>query len=208
MAVNVKNAYVGTPPMDGGVYFNAPLGTKLPETATEKLDPAFQDHGTVGEEGITVAQSRSSNDIKMFGGGTFIDVQESYDETVKLRLLEDDNDAVLATVFGENKVVKKEAESDHGVLRTVYHSDQPLPIRSHVVKTVSGDKSKTYVVERGRVSEVSETQDVHSNVTSREITIKTFKPITKELKGGYVVEYRDDGENTAPAEEEDPDGDA
>ena len=30
MAVNVNNAFVGTPPIDGGVYFNAPAGTALP----------------------------------------------------------------------------------------------------------------------------------------------------------------------------------
>ena len=40
MAVNINNAFVGAPPIDGGVYFNAPLGTKLPTSATEKLDEA------------------------------------------------------------------------------------------------------------------------------------------------------------------------
>lgn len=197
MAVNVKNAFVGTPPVDGGVYFRAPLGTTLPTSATAALDDAFQDHGAVGEDGITVAQNRSSNDIKMFGGGTFIDVQESYDETVKLRLLEDDNDAVIKTVYGDEALEKTEATASDGTKRVIYHTERPLPISSHVIKTVSGGKSKTYVIERGRVSEIAETQDVHSNVTSREITIKTFKPITENLRGGYVVEYRDDGEPDA-----------
>jgi hypothetical protein len=31
MAVNVKNAFVGRPPMDGGVFFRAPLGTEAPD---------------------------------------------------------------------------------------------------------------------------------------------------------------------------------
>ena len=193
MAVNVLNAFVGAPPIDGGVYFNAPLGTALPDTATEALDPAFADHGAVGEDGIDVAQSRSAKDVKMFGGETFIDVQENYDESVTLTLLEDDNDAVLATAFGDANVEKTEANAEHGVQRTIYHTSEPLPIKSHVIKAVSGEKSKTYVIERGRVSEVAAIKDVHSDVTKRQITIKTFKPVATELKGGNVVEYRDDG---------------
>ena len=60
MAVNVNNAFVGAPPIDGGVYFNAPLGTKLPKKANEALDPAFKDHGAVGEDGISVTPTRES----------------------------------------------------------------------------------------------------------------------------------------------------
>lgn len=197
MAVNVLNAFIGAPPIDGGVYFNAPLGTDLPTTATEALDPAFADHGAVGEDGIDVAQSRSSNDVRMFGGDVFIDVQSEYSETITLTLLEDDNDAVLATAFGDANVEKTEATAEDGTKRTIYHTSEPLPIKSHVVKAVSGEKSKTYVVERGRVAEVAAIKDVHSDVTKRQITIKTFKPTATELKGGNVVEYRNDGRPAA-----------
>ncbi|MBV7294930.1 hypothetical protein KRX51_03225 [Corynebacterium sp. TAE3-ERU12] len=194
MTVNVKNAFIGSPPIDGGVFYRAPLGTPLPKSATEELDAAFEDHGAVGDDGIAVSNERNTSDIKMFGGGTFIDVQESYDETIVLTLLEDDNDAVLKTTFGDHAVKKTEATAEHGVQRTVYHTEQQLPLSSFVVKSVYGDKSKTYVVERGRVANVSEIKDVHSDVTRHQITIKTFKPVTDELKGGYVLELRDDGE--------------
>lgn len=197
MAINVKNAFIGTPPIDGGVLFRAPLGTPLPTHATEKLNDAFKDHGAVGEDGISVANERNSKDIKMYGGGTFIDVQESYDESITLTLLEDDNDAVLATVFGDHNIVKEDAGTDHGVRRTIYHTEQQLPLSAFVIKSIYGEKSKTYVVERGRVVTVSEIVDVHSDVTKKQITIKTFKPVSMNLKGGYVVELRDDGEATA-----------
>lgn len=35
MAVNINNAFVGAPPIDGGVYYNAPVGTPLPTKAGE-----------------------------------------------------------------------------------------------------------------------------------------------------------------------------
>lgn len=194
MAVNVNNAYVGTPPIDGGVYFNAPIGTKLPTSATETLDADFKDHGAIGEDGITVTPNRTSTTEKMFGGGDFIDIQTEYGEEVKLTFLEDDNDEVIKTTFGDANLEVTEATDSAGKKRTIYHTEQPLPIKSHVVKTVYGDKAKTYVVPRGRVTTVEKTPDVHSASTKTTVTIKTFKSPDPDTKGAYVIEYRDDGE--------------
>ena len=45
MAVNINNAFVGTPPIDGGVYFNAPIDTPLPTSAEADLDKSvWVDH--------------------------------------------------------------------------------------------------------------------------------------------------------------------
>ncbi len=198
MAVNVLNAFVGTPPVDGGVFFRAPLGTTLPADATAALDPEFADHGAVGEDGITVAQTRDNTDIKMFGGKTFVNVQTNYDETITITLLEDDNLAVLETAFGDANVETTAATTTHGLQKTIYHTADPLPISSFVVDCISGKKSKRYVVENGQVVNVAEIKDVHNNVTSRTLTIKTYAPTSVALKGGNVVEYRDNGEVTGP----------
>lgn len=60
-----------------------------------------------------------------------------------------------------------------------------------------GDKTKRYVIERGQVVSVGDTVDVHSDVTKKTLTIKTYKPADEALKGGNVVEYRNDGEADA-----------
>lgn len=198
MAVNVLNAFVGTPPIDGGVFFRGPLGTALPEDALEALNVAFIDHGAVGEDGVTVAQTRDTTDVKMYGGDTFVSPQTNYDETVTITFLEDDNDAVLKTAFGDANVESTPATSSHGVQRTIYHTSAPLPISSFVIDSISGDKTKRYVIERGQVVNVGETKDVHNDVTRRTLTIKTYKPAKAELKGGNVVEYRDNGVTTGP----------
>lgn len=193
MAVNVLNAFVGSPPMDFGVFFRAPIGQTPPEDALESLPAGAEDHGAVGENGLTVSQERSSTDIKMFGGDTFVDVQDNYAETVTITLLEDDNDAVLKTAFGDANVEKTEATTTAGTKRVIYHTSDPLPISTFYIRTAYGEKNKLYYIDRGRVSSVAEVQDVHTNVTSRQLTIKTFKPSALELKGGNVVEFRDDG---------------
>lgn len=194
MAVNVKNAYIGTPDIDGGVFFRAPLGTELPSDATTKLNVAFEDHGAVGEDGITVKQDRSTKDIKQFGGDTFVNVQDNYDESVEITLLEDDNDAVLKTAFGDANVEVTKATTSEGTKRTIYHTSEKLPISSFVVHTISGSKKKRYVIERGQVVSVGDIQDVHNDVTKKVLTIKTYKPAKAEFRGGNVVEYRNDGE--------------
>lgn len=193
MAVNVNNAFVGTPPIDGGVFFRAPTGTELPTDSTTALDPAFQDHGAVGENGVTVAQTRDNTDIKMYGGETFVTTQTNYDEQITITLLEDDNEAVLRSSFGDVNVEITAATTTAGTKKVIYHTSAPLPISSFVIDSISGAKTKRYVVENGQVVNVAEIVDVHNNVTSRTLTVKTYKPNSIELRGGNVVEYRDDG---------------
>lgn len=198
MVVNVNNAFVGSTKADKGVFFRAPQGTPGPKHALDRLHDLFEDHGTVGPEGLTVAQTRDTNDIKMLGGGTFIDVQTAYDESMTIKLLEDDLVAVLKTSYGDANVEVTEATGEHGVRKTIYHTKDPLPISSFVVILFSGLKTKMYYVENGRVSNIAEVKDAHDNVTDRTLTIKTFEPTSLELKGGNVVEYRDDGRPQLP----------
>lgn len=193
MAINVSNAFIGTAPADGGVLFRAEVGTTLPTDATTALDPAFGDHGAVGEDGVAVNQTRNSTDIRMLGGDVFASPQTEYTEEMVVTLLEDDNDEVLKSAFGDANVEKTEATTSEGTKRTIYHTSDPLPISSWVADLVSGTKTKRYVVEHGQVVSVGETRDVHTDVTRKTLTIKTFKPTSVELKGGNVVEYRNDG---------------
>jgi len=193
MAVNVNNAFVGTPPIDGGVFFRAPQGTELPTDSLEPLNPLFEDHGAVGENGVTVAQTRDTNDIKMYGGDDFITVQTNYSEQITITLLEDDNEAVLRSAFGDANVEITAATETSGTKKVIYHTSAPLPISSFVIDSISGLKTKRYVIENGQVVNVAEIVDVHNNVTSRTLTVKTYKPRSLDLRGGNVVEYRDDG---------------
>ena len=88
-----------------------------------------------------------------------------------------------------------------GTQKTIYHTKQRLPIKSHVLKAVDGDKLKTYVIPRGRITTAEKTADVHTASTKYNVTIKTFPYMLTDGNGErevYVVEYRDDGR---PAEE-------
>lgn len=193
MAVNVQNAFVGTPPIDGGVFFRAPVGTALPEGATEVLDDKFEDHGAVGADGFNVSPERSSTDINMFGGDVFTSVQESYSVNFTLTLLEDDREAVSKTVFGDNNVEVTPATEAEGKKTRILYTSEPLPISSFVLKAVSGEKSKTYVIERGQITTVAEVTTVHNNVTQYQVTGRAFKGSNADAKYAQVIELRDNG---------------
>ena len=207
MAVNINNAFVGAPPIDGGVYFNAPVGTTLPTSAEGGLDKAFIDHGAIGPDGFNVQPTRNSDTEKMFGGGDWVDLQTEFTEEVTLTLLEDDNEGVIASIFGEDNVVIKPGEQ--GTTKTIYHTKKRLPIKSHVLKAVDGDKLKTYVIPRGRITTAEKTADVHTASTKYNVTIKAF-PYTLNDDNGerevYVVEYRDDGRPVEEGGNSEPDG--
>lgn len=194
MAVNINNAFVGTPPIDGGVYFNAPIDTPLPTDADEELNEAFKDHGAVGPDGFNVQPTRSSETEKMFGGGDWVDIQSDYTEEITITLLEDDNVNVINSIFGEDNVVV--TPGAEGTQKVIYHTKKRLPIKSHVLKAVDGDKLKTYVVPRGRIATAEKTADVHSASTKYNLTIKSFPHTIKDANGErevYVYELRDDG---------------
>lgn len=192
MAINIQNAFVATPPIDGGVYFNAPINTPLPETALETLHEDFKDHGAVGEDGFTHTINRETSTEKMFGGDDWVDTQTSYTETVVLTLLEDGNTNVLRSCFGDANVIEKAATDKHGRQITVYHTAERLPLKRHVVKAVSGEKAKTLVVPVGRITTVEKTAEVHSASTKYNVTITAFKG-PAEFKFANSFELRDDG---------------
>lgn len=190
---NNLNAFIGRPPMDKGMFFRAPLGTTLPEAALEELDEAFEDHGAVGENGLTIAPTRDTQDIKMAGGDTFATIQQSFDETITVELMEDDLPAVRKTTFGDSNVETTAATSSAGEQTTIYHTSEPLPISSFVLSAISGPKTKTYVIERGQVVNIAEIKVLHSDVTRSVLTIKTYKSSLPTMKGSNVMELRDNG---------------
>ena len=197
--VNVNNSYVATPPIDGGVLHSGPLGTNLPNDALEALDPIFvgNDHGAVGENGIAINRSKTTQKIRMFGGGNFRTVITETDHSVKITLLEDDNPVVLETINGADNVIVHDADED-GLKKTIYHTGEASPIQSWVIDTIDGEKSKRYVIEKGQVTELAEVTDVHTNVTQYQITIETYGSKIGG-KGVNCVELRNDASKAIPA---------
>ncbi len=69
----------------------------------------------------------------------------------------------------------------------VRHNSSQLPLSAHVFATKCGKKFKTYVVEKGRVSEIAEWKDESQDASGVELTIRAFR----NSNGDYVDEFGD-----------------
>ena len=76
------NVSAGKPKV-GGAIFTAPVGTALPTTALESLDPAFVGLGYVSDDGLTNSTAMETEKIKAWGGDTVLVIQKSKDDTIK-----------------------------------------------------------------------------------------------------------------------------
>lgn len=182
---NVNNITSSNPGRNG-VYFRGPLGVKLPETATEDLDPAFEDQGIVGEEGVQQAITRDSEDIKAYGGDTVYTLQTDYGQEITTTVYESTNVPTLRTAFGDENVVR----TDEGI--KIVHNKSRLPRSSSVWEHLIDQGVKRQVAEQSQVISVGDIANVHTDIVKYELVSKLYP----DADGNLLVEYiaLEDGE--------------
>lgn len=175
---NVSNITSSNPGSDG-VFYRAPLGTRLPVDAVEDLDPAFVDQGIVGEEGVKQAITRDTEDVKDYGGTPVYTLQTEYGEEVVLTVYESTNVPTLRTVFGDDNVIKTATGF------TVLHNKARLPRSSMVWEHLIDQGVKRQVAEHAQVISVGEIQNVHTDIVKYELTIKLYP----DADGNVLAEH-------------------
>lgn len=176
------NIWAATIPADGAAVYAAPLGTPLPTSAAEALDPAFVDLGWVSEDGVTNSISRETTKHRAWGGEVVKVTQDNYTETVRLTLLES-SAAVLSVVYGADNV------TESGGTLTVEHSRLMLEHQSFVIDFIDGDRAGRILVRDGQVTELGDVTYVHKDLTRYEITVDVFKPETADNAVATFFDY-------------------
>lgn len=101
--MDTKNVTAGKP-KKGGAVFRAPVGTALPTDTTTQLNEAFKALGYVSEDGVTNANSPSSDKTKAWGGDTVLNYMTDKPDTFKFKLIEALNEEVLKAVYEDGNV--------------------------------------------------------------------------------------------------------
>lgn len=151
MANTAANVTTGKPGVNGAIYVESTSTASLPTDATTALT-GFTSLGFISEEGLTNANTFTSNAIKEWGGATVLTVNTDYEDTFSFTLLEALNVDVLKEVFGSGNV---SGTLSTGI--TVGVKPEQMKAKKWVVDMVmNGGILKRICIPAGAISEIGE----------------------------------------------------
>ena len=167
MATNNALNVSAAKPKIGGAISRAPLGTTLPETATEALASAFKQLGYVSEDGLTNSNTFDSTDVASWDGDVVLTTESNKRDTFMYKLLEVLNVDVLKSVYGDDNV---EGDLDTGI--TVRANAQPQQEYAWVIDMVmKNGVLKRIVIPQAKVSSVADIVYKNNEAVGYETTI-------------------------------------
>lgn len=104
MSTKLQNVFTGAPDqLVTGAILRAPLGTALPATIVSTLDPAFNDSGYIGPDGLKLTPNTKLSDIKDWSGTTIRKILDEFNAEMAWSHLELSSEA-LKVYFGDGNV--------------------------------------------------------------------------------------------------------
>lgn len=183
-----KDILVASPATGTGGILAGPLGSTAPTDSTTELDAALVPHGYVGEDGLSMTTERSTEKIRAWGGDAVRTVQTEHDVTFGFTLLET-SEVTAKAVFGDDNVTLTAAGPDAGTKLDITVTSDALPEKLWVFDMKDGAKKVRVVVPNGQITEVGDTQFVHSDATGYECTLEAYP----DANGVKCYIYTDDG---------------
>lgn len=140
----------GKPKITGAISY-APEGTSLPTDATSELT-GFTNLGYVSEDGVTNANSITSENIKAWGGDIVNTSQTEKTDTFQLMLIQSIDINVLKAIYGDTNVSGSLAS---GI--TVKANAKEIPAASWAIDMILNENTlKRIVIPRGKISELGD----------------------------------------------------
>lgn len=154
-------------PKKGGAAFRAPLGTALPTDAEAELDKAFKGLGYISTDGVTNANSPTSNKMTAWGGDTVLNSTADRPDDFKFKLIEGLNPEVLKTVYGDENV---EGNTETGMTVKVGSAD-PEQFAWVFDMVQKGGIAKRIVIPTASLSALEEIKYIDSDAVGYGVTI-------------------------------------
>lgn len=153
MGLDANKIYLPTPDQSKatGAVACAPLGTALPETASEALEAPWESGGYVGDAGISIAVNKSTTVIKDWSQATVRKALSDFDGTISVPFLQIDEFAAKRLV-GKDNVNVVPADASHGEIMTVDLGANLPEIESYVFSMKDGDQRIRVVVPQGQIT--------------------------------------------------------
>lgn len=195
---NTSEVRVGAPDQKTtGAIKHAPIGTTLPSLASISkngvtLDNAFVGDEYVSEDGVTLAPSISTTDIKDWSGSTVRKVLETFDGTLSWSMIST-NENSLGVAFGSEYIETQAATQQHGKQVKASLGAHLPEAQSWVFLMKDGDARIVILVPNGQVTEVGETQFTSNAAVGWNVTLSCYP----DSQGESIYILTDDGVITA-----------
>ena len=176
-----------------GAIKHAPLGTTLPSLssitkASVTLDQAFVGDEYVSEDGLTLAPSMSTTEIKDWSGATVRKVLESFDGTLSWTMIST-NEGALGVAFGADHITTQNASTTHGKQVMVELGAFLPEAQSWVFLMKDGNARIVVLVPNGQVTEVGEVTFAANAAVGWQVTLSTYP----DDSGNCIYIMTDDG---------------
>lgn len=188
-AVAQKNVFVGAPDQrTTGAILTGEADREPPESIGDDVPNSAEASGYVGEEGVTIAPERSTEDIRDWSGSVIRKILTEFDGTVSWEHLELSIQA-LKNYFGEDNVSVTEATSSSGTQTKSVLNGEELPVKSWYFKMKDGPRRILIFIPRGQVTEQGEIQFVKTEAVKLPVVLSTYP----DEEGNNIYIYTDDG---------------
>lgn len=191
---NVKDVRIGAPDQGTtGAILHAPIGTTLPSLSSISssgvtIDQAFTGNEYVSEDGLTLAPSVSTTEIKDWSGATVRKVLESFDGTLSWTMIST-NKGAMDVAFGSKYVSSNAANATHGTqVQAALGAHLPDAL-SWVFLMKDGNARTVIVVPNGQVTEVGEVTFASNAAIGWQVTLTCYP----DTSGECIYIMTDDG---------------
>ena len=180
-----------------GAIKHAPLGTAIPTLAditkaAVTLNQAFEGDEYVSQDGLTLAPSMSTTEIKDWSGATVRKALESFDGTLSWTMIST-NEGALSIAFGTDHVTSAAATAQHGAqVRAALGAYLPEE-QTWVFLMKDGDARIVIAVPDGQITEVGEVTFASNVAVGWQVTLSCYP----DTDGNCIYIMTDDGVVTA-----------
>lgn len=180
-----------------GAIKHAPKGTAIPALtditkAAVTLDQAFTGDEYVSQDGLTLAPSMSTTEIKDWSGATVRKVLESFDGTLSWTMIST-NAGALAIAFGADRVTTAAATTTHGAQVQAALGAYLPEEQAWVFLMKDGDARIVIAVPDGQITEVGEVTFASNAAVGWQVTLSCYP----DASGNCIYIMTDDGVTTA-----------
>jgi len=189
MTVSSQNVFTGAPDqLTTGAILRAPIGTALPVAIETALNASFKDSGYIGNEGLKLTPTTSTEQIKDWSGATIRELLSEFNAKIAWTHLELSPEA-LKVYFGDTNVTVTAATSSTGTKTVSKLNATELPVCAWAFKIKDGPRKVLITVPQGQVTERGEVAFTKTSAISLPVVLSTYP----DASGNNVYVYTDDG---------------